>query len=410
MTHASGEPANPMIDGLSRVLRNATLVLPDRMIEGDVILRDGRVESLAAAGKAHGDEVWDLEGREVGPALIDTHTHGGWGVDFAESTVEEMADVAARYASAGVARLLPTLYPGPVDWMVDRLAKLARACDMCPSLVGIHLEGPFLASDRRGALPESGIFSFDPDLFDRLHHAAGRHLRVMTFAPEAIPTQYYAAIQNRGVALSIGHTSCNEAQARSAIAAGAHRATHLCNAMPPIHHRETGPVVPLLLDPRVRVEVIVDGVHLADSFVRMVLALKSAGQVIGVSDSIPLAGLGPGAGRFAGATVISDDARSCREDGTIAGSIAPLLTALRRTQTALDLATPRLFELGATAPAADLPHSHSGRLATGAPADLIVFDHDHSVLATLRAGQRVSGLESSGLGSREMLPAEFRVN
>ncbi|MGE3164413.1 MAG: N-acetylglucosamine-6-phosphate deacetylase [Planctomycetota bacterium] len=380
--------AGRRVDPRIRVLRNASAVLPARTVSADVIVQSGRIQALCPAGTGTGDEVWDLAGREVGPALIDTHTHGGWGVDFATASADEMLGVAERYARAGVARLLPTLYPGPEDWLLDRLSELARVCERSPAFVGIHLEGPFIAPDRRGALPEAGILPFDSERFGRILAAASGWLRVMTFAPEAIPFDRYRAIQSRGVALSIGHTSCTAEVARAAVAAGAHRATHLCNAMPVMHHRAPGPVAPLLLDPRVRVEVIVDGVHVADPILQLVLAIKASDRVLAVSDSMAFTGVGPTAGLFAGHAVTSDGERVIDARGTLAGSVTALLPALERTASTLGLSRSRMFQLGATAPAVDLPHSHPGRVATGAPADLVIFDRDGSLLATLRAGER----------------------
>lgn len=392
------------VDPRVRVLRNASAVLPSRTVSADVVIQSGRIQSLCPAESAVGDEIWDLRGRELGPALVDSHTHGGWGVDFATAGVDDMVRAARLYARAGVARLLPTLYPGPVDWMLERLRDLAQACERSPALVGIHLEGPFLAADRRGALPEAGILPFDSTLLDRLTEASAGWLRVMTFAPEAIPTERYRALQSRGLVLSIGHTSCDADRALDAVRAGVHRATHLCNAMPVMHHRAPGPVVPLLLDSRVRVEIIVDGIHLADPFLQLVLSLKPADRVLAVSDSMPLTGLGPAHGDFAGQSVQSDGARVTAADGTLAGSVTALLPALERTAAALGLSRTRLYQLGATAPAIDLPHSHPGRIATGAPADLVVFDHDGSLLATLRAGERAD-VE----GAAEWVPGAERV-
>ena len=374
---------------LVRVLRNATLVLPERTLEGDVLICKGRVRALAPAGQGDGVEIWDLAGRAVMAGFIDTHTHGGWGVDFYEDPPERIVESATRFARAGVTRLLVTLVPGPEAEMLDRIFNAARACRAAPSaLVGIHLEGPFLSRDRKGALPEAGIVPYDEKLLKRILDAGGGHLRVMTFAPEAIPADVVGRIQSAGLTLSIGHTNTDADLTQAAIDAGARRATHLCNAMPPLHHRSPGPVVPLVLDPRVRTEVIVDGQHVDDRVLAMILRLKGESGVLAVSDSMPFAGLEPMTGEFAGVTVTSDGVRATLDDGTLAGSVTPLLPALRRLQGALELTPQRISALGARVPAEDLPMTGLGRIATGSPADLVVCDDADEVLATLRGGER----------------------
>lgn len=379
------------LDDVRRVLRNATLVLPDRQVAGDLVLARGRIAELTAPGRGAGAESWDLAGRVVTPGLVDLHTHGGWGVDFSTDTPARMASVAPHYARAGVVRLLLTLVSAPRAELLERVAAAAQACALCPAFAGLHLEGPFLARDRRGALPEAGILAYDAGLVEELQRASAGWLRVMTFAPEAIPPAEVRRIQAAGITLSIGHTDGDADATEAAIRAGVHRATHLCNAMPPIHHRAPGPVVALLNDTRVRVEVIADGQHLDDRMLRLILAAKGQGRVQVVSDSMPLAGLGAACGEFAGAEGASDGVCARRTDGTLAGSVTPLGAALARTGVALGLSPVALAHLGATTPALDLPHSHPGRIATGAPADLLILEPDGTVHAALRAGVRADG-------------------
>lgn len=381
-----------------QVLRNAEIVLPDRVLAGDLLLSGGWIHALAAPGQGVGDEVWDLAGRRVAPGLIDLHTHGGWGVDFATDSVEQMLTVVPHYGRQGVARLLLTLVPAPLPQMLEALQRAAEACERSSAFVGIHLEGPFLSPDRRGALPEAGIVPYEPETFEQILRAAGNHLRVMTFAPEAIPTHDIRKIQGAGVHLSIGHTSGDADDVIRSVRVGVRRATHLCNAMPPMHHRRPGPVVACLTEPTVRVELIVDGQHLADRFVDLVLRCKGLDNVMAVSDSMPLAGLGTASGTFASHEVVSDGCRACLPDGTLAGSVTPLLPALQRLGRRLDLPPHRLSRLGSTVPAQDLPVSNLGRIATGTPADLIIFDDDaDGVVATLRAGERIDSAEPGPL-------------
>jgi len=373
-------------DAMPRVLRNAEAVLPDRVVHTDIVIRGPMIDSFAPAGEGQGSEIHDLSGLRVTPGLIDLHVHGGWGVDFYRDDAETIASVAPRFLESGVTSLLITLHPGPEEELIDRLANAARACTMSPVFAGIHLEGPFLAVDRKGALPESGIFAFEESCFERLLTAAGGKLRMMTFAPESIPPSLISRIRSQGIILSIGHTSCDAETARGAIAAGAWRATHLCNAMPPIHHRAPGPVLELLLDSRVRVEMICDGLHVDDQILELAVRLKGPAGVLAVSDAMPLAGLGTAAGTFCGQEVQSDGVRATLGDGTLAGSVTFLPEALKRTSEALDLDPHQLVALGSTAPALDLGLPKTGRLGRGCRADLVVWDAAGPV-AVMRGGE-----------------------
>ncbi len=347
-----------------------------------------------------------MGGRLVVPGLVDVHTHGGWGVDFGAATAEEFARAHGAYGEAGVTRLLLTLVPGPREEMLGCVRRAAAACQAHCGFAGIHLEGPFLAPSRRGALPAEGVVPYDDSLADAIVRAAGGWLRVMTLAPEVVPAAACRRFLEAGVRLSIGHTDATAAQTRAAIDLGIRRATHLCNAMPPMHHRCPGPLVPLLVDPRVRTEVIVDGQHLDDDVLGLILAVKGVDRVMAVSDSIALAGRGACDAWFAGDRVASDGCRALRSDGTLAGSVVPLLQAVQRAQRALRLDDRSVAALGATVASADLGIDGVGTLAAGMRADLLVLEEGRPVLV-LRNGRPIS---EPGWGDRGSgwLPSPFR--
>ena len=369
-----------------KVLRNAEVVLPDRVLLADLTWRGPMIDTLGPPEAGQGVEIYDLEGKRVTPGLIDLHVRGGWGVDFYRDDAEAIAATGEKFLASGVTTALITLHPGPPEEMIDRLANAARACELSPVFGGIHLEGPFLAADRRGALPEAGILPYDARLLERMMEVAGERLRMMTFAPEALPADALGGLHSQGVLLSIGHTSGDAASAEAAIAAGARRVTHLCNAMPPIHHRDPGPIVAALLDDRVRVELILDGQHLDDRIVSLIDRVKGRDGIIAVSDAMPLAGLGTAAGTFCHHEVQTDGTRATLADGTLAGSVTFLAEALTRTARALDWTPDRVVAAGCTAPALDLGLPRTGRLGKGCRADLVVWDND-APIATLRGGE-----------------------
>ncbi|MFN0059938.1 MAG: N-acetylglucosamine-6-phosphate deacetylase [Planctomycetota bacterium] len=378
--------------GPVRVLRAANIVLPDRVVVADLELEGTQIRALVPSGAGKGDECWDLGGYRVAPGFIDLHTHGGWGIDFFRDGRARAIEAATHYGRAGVTRLLLTLYSAPVDEMLERLSEAARTCAEEPAFLGIHLEGPFISADKKGALPPAGIFAYDDKLLARILAASAGQLRVMTFAPEALPIGAITRLRAAGVLPSIGHTACDSAATRAAIIAGAWRATHLCNAMPALHHRRPGPLAPLLLEERVRVEVIADGQHVDDEMLRLIIKTKGAERVMVVSDSMPLAGLPPTRATFAGMEVTTNGVRATLPDGTLAGSTMPMGAALLRMERVLGYTPSQICQLGSIAPADDLRLPRTGRVASAHRADLVISAPDGSIVATLRAGCRVGAL------------------
>ncbi|MCA8961174.1 MAG: amidohydrolase family protein, partial [Planctomycetes bacterium] len=209
------EDSRPL--GPIRVLREAELVLPDRLVVGDLCIQDTRIHALSPAGTARGDEVHDARGWRIYPGFIDLHTHGGWGFDFDTGSVDDYIRAAEAYGRAGVTRLLATLVPAPWNELIERVAAAARHVQADPAYLGLHLEGPFLAPNRLGALPAVGVVPYTDRRMEELLRAADGTLRVMTFAPEVVPIERIPVIQSRGVILSIGHTSATHDETRAAV-------------------------------------------------------------------------------------------------------------------------------------------------------------------------------------------------
>jgi N-acetylglucosamine-6-phosphate deacetylase len=258
-------------------------------------------------------------------------------------------------------------------------------------VAGIHLEGPWLAPGRRGAHEPSALRDPDPAEVDRLLAAGAETIRMVTLAPELEGAgEAIRRVVAAGAVAAVGHTDASYAQTRAAIDAGATVATHLFNAMRPVHHREPGPVIALLEDPRVTVELVGDGVHVHPALARHVWATAGSDRVALVTDAMAAAGMPDGAYRLGALPVeVVDGVARVAGTTTIAGSTATmdqlfrfavansdldreeaLLAAVRQTSV-----TPtRALGLGA------------GGLVTGAPADLVVLDEAWMVTKVMRQG------------------------
>jgi N-acetylglucosamine-6-phosphate deacetylase len=259
---------------------------------------------------------------------------------------------------------------------------------------GIHLEGPWLSTQRCGAHQPSLMRDPDPDEIGRVLDAGEGTIRMVTIAPER-PGALAAVEQfvDAGVVAAVGHTEATYEQTRDAIAAGATVGTHLFNAMRPIDRREPGPVIALTEDPRVTVEVIVDGVHLAPAIYRHVTRAVGPQRVSLITDAMAATGMSDGVYRLGplDIDVVAGVARVAGTD-TIAGSTATMDQVFRLAVTHCGLPRDEALMLAVRQASVNPARAlglQVGGLAPGARADLVVLDADLAVVGVSRAGKWV---------------------
>ena len=321
----------------------------------------------------------------LAPGLIDLHNNGAFGVDCASATPDEWDAFIAGLAACGVTSVLPTAITAPLADLAAVARRVAAAQARHGAILGLHLEGPFLAPEKRGAHLAAFLRLPDQAALDAVL-AMGQVVRLVTLAPE-LPGALaaIARLREAGVAVALGHTNADAAAMREAAAAGAALVTHLFNAQSPLHHRAPGAPGVALTDPRLSPCLIADGVHVAPEL--LAIAFAACPRAIAVTDSILIAGLAPGAVReFGGAAVtLGHQGVGLRADGTIAGAGITLDDGLRRLvaagvtpETALAAATSR--------PARALNLADRGMLIPGARGDLVWFSDDLHPLRVWTAG------------------------
>ena len=376
------------MDATSRIIHGATIIDADgARPDAWVVIADGAVRAAGlddgwrARPEAATAVVTDAAGGILAAGFLDLHTHGGGGA-VAEEGADAMLRSRAMHRTHGTTRALVSLVSNPLHSLVGGLAQVRAAMERDPSILGAHLEGPFLAPGRRGAHAAEYLLEPTAAAVDQLIAEGEGVLRQVTIAPE-LPGALDAVQRflDAGVVVAIGHTECDAATARAAFDRGASLLTHLFNAMPPLHHREPGPALAALLDPRVTVELIADEIHVHPDMVAAAFAL-APGRVALITDAMAAAGVGDGAYKLGDLEVIvKQGVATVAGTDTIAGSTLTQDVALRNSIAAGVPVAAAIAALTSTPERVlGLPAS---RIRVGDVADLVLFDQASGVVRPL---------------------------
>ena len=345
------------------------------LLRGDVEVTDGRVTGVGLASR---------NGRGIAaPGFIDLQVNGFGGVDFLDSDAAGYRRAGEALLETGVTAYLPTFITTPEAQLLAAIDEVPATGDG-PRIIGIHLEGPFLAAGRLGTHPPLARREPDPALLERLL-ASGR-IRLVTLAPELDGAdELIDLLLRRGVTVSCGHTDATAAEANHAFDRGVHTVTHLFNAMRPLRHRDPGIAGAALAREDIVVQIILDGVHLAPETAALVWR-AAAGRVALVTDAVSGAGVQDGSYSLGGFEVKIRDGVARGPDGQLAGSVLTMVEAVRNLHA---MGVPLGDALGAasTVPARVLGLPDAGRITPGAPADIVVVDDNLQIDRVLVGGQ-----------------------
>jgi N-acetylglucosamine-6-phosphate deacetylase len=371
------------------IVSAGTVLAADRDLSpGYVVIEGGRIARVASGSPPPGALAFP-DGTLV-PGFIDLQVNGGAGVDCSRCAPEAYDTLGRYLAATGVTGYLPTIVSAPLEEMrraLDVAVAATARRGPHPSILGVHLEGPYLNPLRRGAHRAQDLRHPSLVEIEETHRRGAGWLRIVTLAPELEGAEAVVRwLAAERVTVALGHTDAGYDDVVAATAWGARMMTHVFNAMRGFHHREPGAAGAALLAPSLTLGVIADLAHLHPATLQIIARVAGMSRVALVTDAISAAGMGRGSFTLGGQPVDVHDGIPRLPDGTIAGSVLAMVHAVFNLSRAASLSLRDAVQAASLVPARVLGLGGKGRIAPGADADLVVLGREGSVTLTLVSG------------------------
>lgn len=358
-----------------------------------IYIQDGTINLLEADCQTSGT-VFDAAGRRIVPGFIDIHTHGAVGVDINGASAEDLEKIGKFFAKNGTTSWLASI-------LTDTEEQTSRAISQCfeyqasagkgAQLLGIHLEGPFLASEFKGAMPEHLLKKGSADLAASYQRQANGNIRYITVSPEVEGVlELIPRLRELGIVVAMGHSGADYDTAMAAIQAGTAACTHTFNAMAPLHQHRPA-IIGAALESDVYCEMICDGLHLHPAIVRLLWKTKGPQRLVAITDSIMAAGLPDGNYHLGvNQVVVEKGDAKLASDGTRAGSTLTQDRALRNLLSFTGLSLEEILPVLTENPAKLIGvYDRKGSIEDGKDADLVVLDEQNQVADVFLQGIRL---------------------
>jgi len=339
-------------------------------------------------------EIIDARDKYITPGFIDMHVHGGGGFDIMDGEYEAIKQVAITHSSFGTTAFLPTTMTMGKDKIIKSLRSINEAFTKgtgAAEILGVHLEGPYINPEKKGAQKEEYIKRATIEEFLEFKKASGNLIRLITIAPEMPGAIRFIHLLNKHkVIVSVGHSNATYDQVGEGIKAGLSHVTHTFNAMRGLDHREPGVVGAALSSPKLILEIIADLIHIHPAVIKIIIQAKGIEKIVLVTDAIRVVGKPEGTYDLGGQEVTVIKGRARLKDGTLAGSVLTMDKAVRNLINNVGVSLSEAIQMATINPAKCLGiEDEKGSLELGKDADIVILDKRLEIDITMVKGKMI---------------------
>ena len=376
-----------------KCFKNATVYVDGIGLQKRNVYFDKKIEKISRFGIKKADEIILPEDAIVLPGFIDQHVHGAGGSDAMDGTTCDLAVIADTLAKEGTTSFLATTMTQSKDNIVKALGavKVYREENREDGarLIGVHLEGPFIAEKHKGAQPLEYIAEPNVETFKEYNDASGGAIKIVTLAPEHPSSKdLIEYLTENNIVSSIGHTDAGYNDVIEAIKRGANNVTHTFNAQKPLHHREIGVVGSAMLLDELNCELIADTIHVSVPAMKLLIKSKGKNNVILITDAMRAKGLPDGESELGGQKVFVRGGEARLQDGTLAGSVLRMNRAIENLVKKVGVSFTDAVDFATINPARLLGIDREfGSIKVGKKADFAVINGNFDIILTIKEGK-----------------------
>jgi len=359
----------------------------------NILVENGKITDIDSTIISESNKTLDIDGKIIAPGLIDVHIQGAGGADILDGTEDALQTISKTLTRVGTTSFLGTTVVKPQE--NNKHLKLAnnyieQGLDGA-NLLGFHLEGPFINYNKRGGLDPASIYDSSPEKFEEVLKVTEGNLRMMTIAPE-LPgnLEIIKELRRNNIVAAFAHSEADFEETKRGFDAGINHVTHIFNAMLPLHHRKPGPLAAIFENKEVSAQIISDGHHLHPAIVKILYKFLGANRCICITDGVQAIGLPEGNYVYNGREYTSKNGAARYLDGTLIGSAMSLANIALKFWKFTGCSFDEAINSASKNPAMLLGiYDRKGSIDINKDADLIVFDKDYSIYATIIGGKVV---------------------
>ena len=376
-----------------KVFKNATVYVDGKGLKKTNVYFGEVIEKISRCGKKNVEVIELPKDAIVVPGFIDQHIHGAGGSDGMDGTVEDIAIIAKTVAAEGTTSFLVTTMTQSPENITKALQAVKTYREMDGKegarVLGVHLEGPFIAAAHKGAQPLEYVKAPDIEAFDGYNEASGNAIRIVTLAPEVEGAEEFIChLTELGIVSSIGHTGAKYPDIAKAVSVGASNVTHTFNAQTALHHREIGTVGSAMLVDELNCELIADTIHVSVPAMKLLVKNKPLDKLTLITDAMRAKGIPDGVSELGGQVVYVKNGEARLEDGTLAGSVLRMNRAVQNMVEKVGVPFTQAVDYATINPAKNLKiDKETGSIAVGKRADFTVLNSAYDVIMTVRGGE-----------------------